>query len=324
MAYGNYNGNGGYQKPAASSSPKKSSNQDSATNGVRLTNYDAMRYMNINYWKRALSIDIGPIPQGVTRSNPAPWDWNASKPTMHMAMTFTSLTVLEEICDEVWESIKKTGSFTNVGAPCGADLNHLVEINNGSTIGQPAGIYIVLYKDRDQSGRAQSYDFYPCSSRVIERDYDPNTGNSTKDITKTQDFKDFRRCIHEAVSAFTMAYAHSVQEVQHLEKLSILNQISAICAHNGITVESVGTPGNRPSPVRNNGNQNSGGGWKSNNGYRGNNNGGNRKYGGGYGSRYGVGNNNNRNNDDTPPWSQDSSIEVNLNSPEQADFNNLF
>ena len=51
MAYGNNNFNGGYQKPAATTAKKKS--EDSNTKGVRLTNYDQMKYLDINYWKKA-------------------------------------------------------------------------------------------------------------------------------------------------------------------------------------------------------------------------------------------------------------------------------
>lgn len=319
-----YNGFNNINNQQQASQSKKSDSRDASTTGVRLTNYDAMKYLNINYWKRACSIDIGPIPQGVTRSNPAPWDWKASMPTMHIAMTFTTLTVLEDICDEVWDSIRKSGTFSNVGAPCGSDLTNLVEINNGSTIGQPEGIYLVLYRGRDANGVPERYDFYPFSTRVIERGFNPTTGHSTKDISKTQDFKDFRRCIHEAVSALTMAVAHSVQEVQNLDKLSIIGRLASICAHQGISIESAtrSAGGQQPAPVRQN-NQ-----WKSNsNGYKGNHQ--KKQYGntnGGYGSsRYGASNSRQTGN---PPWGndqvQDASVEISISSPSQADFDTLF
>ena len=321
MPYNGFN-NSNNQQPAQ---PKKTDAKDASTTGVRLTNYDAMKYLNINYWKRACSIDIGPIPEGVTRSNPAPWDWKASMPTMHMAMTFTSLTVLEEICDEVWESIKKSGTFSNVGAPCGSDLSNLVELNNGSTIGQPDGIYLVLYRNRDANGIPERYDFYPFATRVIERSFNPTNGHSTKDVTKTQDFKDFRRCIHEAVSALTMAVAHSVQEVQNLDKLSIITRLASICAHQGINVETATrTAGGQQqsAPVR----QNNGySGYGKSGGYR--NNYPKKQYNNNYGgNRYGV--SNSRSNDN-PPWNNNSNggtetIEVNLSSPAQADFDSLY
>lgn len=317
MPYNGFN-NSNTQQPAQ----KKSDAKDASTTGVRLTNYDAMKYLNINYWKRACSVDIGPIPEGVTRSNPAPWDWKASMPTMHIAMTFTSLTVLEEICDEVWDSIKKSGTFSNVGAPCGSDLGNLVELNNGSTIGQPEGIYLVLYRNRDANGIPERYDFYPFASRVIERGFNPTNGHSTKDVTKTQDFKDFRRCIHEAVSALTMAVAHSVQEVQNLDKLSIITRLASICAHQGISVEtatrSVG--GAQSGPVRQNAGYNKGNGNYHSN-YPKKRQGSNNGYGG---NRYGVFNS--RQNDN-PPWNNSSgseAIEVSLSSPAQADFDTLF
>lgn len=321
MAYGQYQNNG------AASTAKKSDAKDTNTTGVRLTNYDAGKYMNINYWKRTCSLDIGPIPAGVTRSTPGPWDWKASMPTMHMAMSFSSLTVLEEICDEVWDSIKKSGTFTNVGAPCGAELEHLVEINNGSTIGQPDGIYIVMYKDRDQSGHANSYDFYPCTTRVVERNYDVKTGTSTKDITRTQDFKDFRRCIHEAVSALTMAFAHSVREAESADRATITSALAAICAKNDIAVTTQ-LKSAAPASGGSTGYQKQGG-WNKG-GNRGNWNGGYKKpYGGngyqqgGYqqgGQRYGVGGQ--KSNNDTPPW--EGGVEVTLNSPDQAGFNSLY
>lgn len=315
MPYNGFNNSNSQQ----SSQQKKSDAKDASTTGIRLTNYDAMKYLNINYWKRACSVDIGPIPEGVTRSNPAPWDWKASMPTIHIAMTFTSLTVLEEICDEVWESIKKSGTFSNVGAPCGSDLSNLVELNNGSTIGQPEGIYLVLYRGRNANGVAERYDFYPFAGRVIERGYNPTTGQSTKDISKTQDFKDFRRCIHEAVSALTMAVAHSVQEVQNLDKLSIITRLASICAHQGVTVESGTRAGGASAgPVRQNGYGKGNGGYRNN--YQ------KKQYGNGNygGNRFGV--SGSRQNDN-PPWSSNSSsdtVEVNLSSPSQADFDSLF
>lgn len=296
-------GNNGYQKPANSGTTTKKNNKDS-TSGVRLTNYDAMRYLTVNYWKRTASVDIGPVPQGATRATTV-WDWNESKPTVHLAMSFTSLTTLEAICDEVWDSIKKNGSFANVGAPCGAELNHLIEINNGSTIGQPDGIYIVIYKDRDTAtGRANSYDYYPCSARLIERNYDRNTGASTKDYSKVQDFKDFRRCIHEAVSALTMAYAHTVQEVQASDTSSMLEAMAAICAHNGITLQNSSSTASRSAGSSKSSGGSSGyqrGNWqnRSRGGYGGNSYGNNgypkKSYGGGYqNNSYG----------DNPPWKQ--------------------
>lgn len=325
MAYGNNNFNGGYQKPAATTAKKKS--EDSNTKGVRLTNYDQMKYLDINYWKKACSIDVGVIPQGAAPGTGASWSWNDAKPTIHLALTFATLTTLETICDEVWESIKKTGSFTNVGAPCGSNFTNMVEINNGSTLNMPEGIYIVLYKDRDQSGKAQLMEVYPCSTRTIERNYDPSTGNSVKDINKTQDFKDFRRCIHEAVSAFTMAYAHSVQEVQNLDRLSVASELGALCQHFGIDVSKMDSKpaytGNNSGGARSGGNSGYRSGGYQRKSYGGNSNGyGRRDYNPGKPQYSGSHN-------DTPPWASRTpndapteSMEINLSSPEEA-FDNF-
>ena len=317
MPNGN-NINNGYQRTTQSAKAKKDA--DTNTKGVRLTNYEQMKYLDFNYWKKACSIDIGVIPQGATPGSGASWSWNDSKPTIHLCLTFATLTTLETICDEVWESIKKTGSFTSAGAPCGANFSNLVEINSGNSINMPNGIYIVLYKDRDQSGKAREMEVYPCSTRTIERNYDPSTGNSVKDINKTQDFKDFRRCVHEAVSAFTMAYAHTVQEVQNLDRLAISAELGAICQHHGIDITSLDA---KPATFQSQNKSSGGNGYRSG-GYQ------KKSYGGsGYGKReYNGGKPQySGSNNDTPPWATRSpgqdNVELNLASPDQALFDNF-
>ena len=301
-----------YTKPAYSADIDKKS-QDTNTSGVRFMNYDKMKYLAINYWKKACTIDIGIIPAGMSRGSGASWNWKDTPPAnIHLSLTFNTLTTLESNCDEVWEALKKTGTFSNIGAICGLDLNNMVEINNGSTLGMETGIYLVLYKNIDQNtGKPGNMEVYPFATREVIRNYDYRTGQKMSDTNALQEFKDFRRIIHEACSALTMAYAHTVSESINPAKTSIAAALGSISKKLGVdgtsSSASIGT--NQQGSTYN----------KSQ--YKGQYQGNKKQY-------QGTGTNYRKNNysqypqtqhQDTPPW---ESTDITLNSPDQANFFN--
>lgn len=223
--YNNSNSNG-------FSNSRKTSDDDVNTNGIMLRNYDQRKFLTCSFWNKAVTIEIGTIPEG------AESDFTVMRrvQTIKQVMSFSTLTTLESICEDVLSSIKKTGQFAPVGAPCGAKFNNMIEISDGSNLGLNKGIYLVIYKDWDANRMTNRMDVYPFSVRTVIRGYDHNTGRCTEDIDKVRDFKDFYLWVREACKAFTYAQAHTVMEVSKKERKSSSKMLFAISASLGIDV----------------------------------------------------------------------------------------
>ncbi|MCM1295200.1 MAG: hypothetical protein NC311_06635 [Muribaculaceae bacterium] len=157
---------------------------------------------------------------------------------MTQVISFSDLSELQDICEEVIESVKNTGTFTPTGVRVGSKEDCIVEINNGSTIGMSPGIYLVLYKNLDSSGRTNNLEFYPfCDCKVV-RGYDHTSGNAKEDISKIGDFKKFYRMVKESAKAFTMAQAHAVSVNIEADKLRCFRVLSALTASMGIDMNA--------------------------------------------------------------------------------------
>lgn len=305
MAY-----NAQYNRTVNGTDTVEKKNQDVNTTGVRFMNYDKMKYLAVNYWKKSCTIDIGIIPAGMSRGSGASWNWKDAPPaTIHVGLTFNTLTTLESNCDEVWEALKKTGTFSNIGAVCGLDLNNMVEINNGSTLGMETGIYLVIYKDIDaNTGKPGNMEVYPFATREVVRNYDYRTGQKMSDTNTLQEFKDFRRIIHEACSALTMAYAHTVSESINPAKTSIAAALGNIGKKLGVdSATSASSVGNQQNAQY------------AKTQYRSQYTGAKKPYNGNNYRRNNYSQQGQQQRGDTPPW---ESSDITLNSPDQANFFN--
>lgn len=239
MPYGNggYNNNGGYQRTnyngPRNSAPRTSTLPPQAkTTGIRLTNERAGRFLDINFWGRYGTLSIGAVAPGT----PITWDTVKNTPTTQQNLTFSDLNELWDICDEVIDTVKNTGTFTPTGMRVtntkGADS--IVEISNGSNLNLSPGIYLVLYKNLDSSNRTNMIEYYPFNETHVIRGYDHNSGTGKDDIIKVGEFKKFYRAVREAAKAFTMAQAHAASVASQGDKIAAFKALAAMTAAMGI------------------------------------------------------------------------------------------
>ena len=146
-----YGQNGyGYQQGRAprNSGPRGGGQQrpDQESNiGQTLFNNQIGKFLDFNYWGRYASIEIGAVAPG------AGMDWESRKNAQRtrQVIPFDALSDLWDICEEVMESVKNTGTFTSAGVKVGGKQDAMVEINNGSTLNMSPGIYLVIYKNME-------------------------------------------------------------------------------------------------------------------------------------------------------------------------------
>lgn len=242
MAYGN--NNGGYnryqarspQNAAPRNSGPRGQNQPKqvTSTGPTLYNEGAGKFLNFNYWGRYSSVEIGVCPIGA----PLNWDTRKNAQKVTQVISFSDLSELQDICEEVIESVKNTGTFTPTAVKVGSKQDCMVEINNGSTINMSPGIYLVIYKNLDSAGRTNNLEFYPFTSCKMIRGYDHNSGSGKEDISKIGEFKKFYRMVKESAKAFTMAQAHAISVSGETDRLTCFKALSAITASLGIDMSA--------------------------------------------------------------------------------------
>lgn len=230
MAYSN--NYGGQQKQYGNGAGASRQIQDNnvTSTGVGFTNEQAGKIMNFNYWGRTVSLEIA----SVTGNGPVNWEARKNAQYMKCVISFTSLSELSDICDEVLDSIKANGSFSPVGIRVGSKRDSILEISNGENINMPTGIYLVMYKGLDASGRTNNMEFYPFDNTRYVRGYNHQTGAMREDISKVGEFKKFRKAVNAAADAFTMAQAHTVAELKKGDKMTTYKALGAIGAALGV------------------------------------------------------------------------------------------
>jgi len=213
------------------SQPQK---QQLSTGGPTVYNNQAGKFLTFNYWGKNASLEIGTVGPGATMD----WQTRKNAQTFRLVIGFNDLSDLQDVCEEVMDSIKTTGTFTSTAIKCGLRQDSVVEINNGSTIGMSPGIYLALYKNLDSNGRTGNLDVYPFGSVKVLRGYNYQTGAAKEDISKLGEFKKFYKMVKEATKAFTMAQAHAVAVIHDGEKLATFKALSAIMGAMGIDVNA--------------------------------------------------------------------------------------
>ena len=232
---GNFNryarGSGGYPRNSNTRSGTGGGGvQNPTTNGIVLTNDRQGKFLELSHWGRYMNIAIGSAQGRIT------FEARRSAPRSTQNITFADLSDLWDLCEEVMDSLKNTGTFTPAGVRVGNSRNTIIEISNGSNINVAPGIYLVMYKDLDNANRTNNVMFYPFDQVTYYRGYDPSTGQAKEDISKTGQFKKFYRTIKEAAKALTMAYAHSTLVNMQSTKITTFKAIAAIAAKLGVDI----------------------------------------------------------------------------------------
>lgn len=262
MAYNNpqyNNNNNGYRRNNSGGGAARKKSDNVTTTGFNFENERAGKFLNVNYWGRTTQMEIGTCPAGV----PMTWDIKKNAQRISQNISYGSLCDLSAIGEEVLVKIKETGNFTPMAIQAGSKNDCMVEISNGSNIGMPAGIYLVLYKGLDTGKRTNIMDIYPFTASTIYRNYDHNTGSAQEEISKVGEFKKFLRGINKSADAFTMAQAHVIAETEKTDKAATFVALSAITASLGIDLNTM--VGRKPatsgsSTYQSKGYQNNGGG----------------------------------------------------------------
>ena len=275
---------GGNRFPRNSSPRTGSQSKEDTTQGPILYNTQSGKFLQFDYWGRYVTIRIGSVQPGVQMN----FENRKNAKMTSQVLSFGDLSDLQDVCDEVMESLRNAGTFTSSAVRVGSTGNSLIEINNGSNIGQTPGIYLVIYKDLDQSGRTANMEVYPFTAGKVLRSYDPSTGSAKEDITKLGQFKKFYHLVKEATSAFTMATAHSVIALDKPNRLTKFKALAAISQQLGVTIsKELEQAIAQPSAPSNGGGSSYGGNRGSWGGNRGNYGGGGYNRSGGFGGGYG-------------------------------------
>lgn len=229
MPFNNSFNNGQYPKSNSNTRSGGLAPQET-TRGNTLYNSKAGKFLDLGFWGSSASIQINSVAPG------GPMDWNARKNAARTSanLGYGDLSDLWDICEEVMDTIKATGTFTSSGIRVGSKRDTIVEINNGSSIGMAAGIYLVIYKNVDSSNRTNNLDIYPFNHSHVLRGYDHTSGNAKDDFLSLGQFKKFYRFVKESTKAFTMAVAHSTKVEFKNDKISTFKALAAITAKLGI------------------------------------------------------------------------------------------
>lgn len=241
MPFGNFGGNsyrnstGGNNRAPGGGSQQRP--QRETTDGQSLYNDAAGKILDFSYWGDYVNLAIITAPPGT------PLDWNTKRNAQARttcAMSFTSLSEFWDICDEVMDSLKNTGSFSSdgYGIRIGSKQDVIIELNDGKKIGQPTGIYLVIYKGVDSSGRAGSMDYYPFPATRVIRGYDHATGRMKDDVSKVGQFKEFWRLVKAATKAFSKAEAHTCRVVWRNDRLKEHAALNALAAKLGVDINA--------------------------------------------------------------------------------------
>lgn len=200
------------------------------TNGVFFSNSQAGKILNVNYWSKTVSLEISAVPAGATLT----WDMRKNIQPLRQVLSFHTISELATICDDILDEIKKTGTFTNAGVIGGSKKDAIVEISTGENLKLNPGIYLVIYKGLDNSGRTNTVEFYPFGGTRIIRNYNHTTGQMTEDISSVGEFKKFIKILHNAEDAFTMAQAHAIADLKKSDKMAVFKTLAAVSAALGV------------------------------------------------------------------------------------------
>lgn len=268
MAYNDYQNNqGGYPQRKSTGAPRNSAPRtqqrepQEQSMGPTLFNERAGKFLNFNYWGRYASLEIGVVQPGMAMN----WEARKNAQKVTQVVAFENLSEIWDICEEIMESLKNTGTFTSAGIRVGMKQDAMVEINNGSTINMAPGIYLVIYKNLDSGNRTNNLEIYPFEDVRIIRGYDHSSGMAKDDISKVGQFKKFYRLVKESAKAFTMAQVHAMQVVTKQDRLSTFRIMTALGQALGVDINNDlnKLSGN---PNKNNGGGNSGNGYGRQNG----------------------------------------------------------
>lgn len=229
---GGYGGRQNYNTPRNSTPRSSTLPPQAATTGFRLENDRAGRFLSFDFWGRYATLSIGATAPG----NKITWETVKNAQTTKQNLAFSDLNELWDICSEVMETLKNTGTFTPTGMRVTNTKGNdsIIEISNGSNLGMGPGIYLVIYKNVDSSNRTNMLEYYLFSETHVIRGYDHTSGMGKDDIIKVGEFKKFYRAVQEAAKALTMAQAHAVQTGSNNDKLSMFKALAAITASMGI------------------------------------------------------------------------------------------
>ena len=253
---GKYNGGGG---------KKNSQPAQFFTNSIFLGNPEQGKFLQIKFWSKTMGIDIGTCQPNV----PITSEVIANSMKFGHVFAFQTLCELVDICEDVLESIKTTGTFETTALLAGLKKDAVIEISNGDNLNLPKGIYLVLYKNVDAGRRTPNFNYYPFASTVVMKGYNCNTGEATEKVKPTGDFKKFMTCIRESMKAFTLAQAHAINELSHNEKVRTRTLLYQIGQKMGLDTSSFNDGGVYQKQSNNNNGGNRGGYQQPyNNGYQ--------------------------------------------------------
>lgn len=221
---------GGYNAKPKSSSKK----DDASTDGVLMYNEHLGKFLRSRFWNRCMSLEIG----NVTPNMPLSGEMMRNAQVFGHTFSFTTMFELDEICQEVLESIKTTGKFESTATESGQKHDAIVEISNGANIGQPEGIYLTIYKNVDTGKRTNSFENFRFGNTQFMKNYDHASGNFAAKAKNLSEFKKFAMMMHEAAKAFTMAQAHAVKDSKKQDLLSIMTTLTAMSSALGVDVSA--------------------------------------------------------------------------------------
>lgn len=286
--------------------------EDINTTGFILRNDRAGKFLTVAYWGKTLTVDIGVVPAGQQVTS----DMARSAATKRQVMGFNDMFDLHEACEDILDSIKKTGTFVSTCIDAGQKRDCRVEISNGENIGMPAGIYLVIYKEiNTQTKTTSNIEAYPFAQSTVYKNYNARTGQASEDSSKVGQFKKFVLALREGCAAFTMAQAHAVKEAGKYDKMASYLAMTSMASSMGVdltqSLKLEKKTGSSGGFNRGNGGGSSYSQYKKP--YNGQNNGGYNKYGNN-GNRSGVFENGGGGYNNPAALVHDDPVDINLDA----------
>lgn len=210
------------------------------TYGGNYSNGDAKEKLQIDYTNKLMTVKIMPMGSDFRGD-----EKNGDKITFSAA---TASMFLDELIDAK-ESFKKGESFCNM-ITCGIQTNNAIEISDGTNIGRPYGMYVVIYVDIQQNKKTDRAFVYTIKSGTVIKGYNHKTGEGTAHHKPFREINDIIYNFEEFVKTSNRAAAHALKDADKYRTSQLANA-TRIAGKTGTSMYNKGNSNNKSAAAAN-------------------------------------------------------------------------
>lgn len=186
------------------------------TYGSSYANYETKEKMQIDYSNKNLALKIMPVDDNFRGIEAKAGD-------IYFQSATASIFVDE--LKEAKAAFQKGEAFNSM-VTCGVQTNNGIQITDGSNIGRPYGMYIVIYKDIQANKKTDKFWIYTVKGAFVVKNYDTKTGQGEMINKPFRELKDIIINFDEFIKASNRAAAHAVRDADKYSKSSLMQAVN--------------------------------------------------------------------------------------------------